>query len=81
MYVVLFLRSADITDMDILDCIVIGAGIQGSATTYHLAKRGLSVLMMDQVSCIVHSVIVPLRSLRNKGSFLPLGDTNQNCHT
>ena len=46
-----------IPNMDILDCIVIGAGIQGSATTYHLAKRGLSVLMMDQVSGIVHNYI------------------------
>lgn len=34
-----------------LDAIVVGAGIEGSAVAYHLAKRGLgNVLLLEQVS-------------------------------
>ncbi len=31
------------------DSIVVGAGVVGSATAYHLAKRTKSVLLLDQV--------------------------------
>ena len=32
------------------DCIVVGAGPAGSTTAYHLAKQGLSVLVLDQAN-------------------------------
>ena len=31
------------------DYIVIGAGVNGSWTAYHLSKRGFKVLLLDQV--------------------------------
>jgi 2-polyprenyl-6-methoxyphenol hydroxylase-like FAD-dependent oxidoreductase len=31
------------------DVIVVGAGIEGSATAYHLAKQGHSTLLLEQV--------------------------------
>ncbi len=31
------------------DVIVIGAGVEGSATGYHLAKNGKRTLMLEQV--------------------------------
>lgn len=30
------------------DVIVVGAGIEGSAAAYHIAKRGLKVLLLEQ---------------------------------
>lgn len=35
------------------DCIVIGAGIQGSFTAYHLAKNNRRTLLIEQVSDLV----------------------------
>ena len=32
------------------DYVVIGAGVNGSWTAYHLSKRGFKVLLLDQVS-------------------------------
>ena len=32
------------------DYIVIGAGVNGSWTAYHLSKRGFKVLLLDQVN-------------------------------
>ena len=32
------------------DVVVIGAGIEGSATAYHLAKSGQKTLLLEQVS-------------------------------
>ena len=32
------------------DCIVVGAGIEGSATAYFLAKKKHNTLLLDQVS-------------------------------
>lgn len=34
---------------DLWDAIVIGAGIQGCFTAYHLAKHGKQVLLLEQV--------------------------------
>ena len=36
------------------DCIVIGAGVQGSFTAYHLAKKNKKTLLLEQV-CVMHS--------------------------
>lgn len=36
------------TDRDLFDCIVIGAGVQGSFTAYSLAKRGKRTLLLEQ---------------------------------
>lgn len=36
------------TDQDLFDCIVIGAGVQGSFTAYSLAKRGKRTLLLEQ---------------------------------
>lgn len=36
---------------DLCDAIVIGAGIQGCFTAYHLAKHGKRVLLLEQVLC------------------------------
>ena len=38
------------------DYIVIGAGVNGSWTAYHLSKRGFKVLLLDQV-CI-HTIFM-----------------------
>ena len=42
------------------NCIVIGAGIVGSATAYSLSRRGCSTLLLDQVgscwtACVMHN--------------------------
>lgn len=34
---------------DEFDCIVIGAGVQGSFTAYELAKRGKRTVLLEQV--------------------------------
>uniref|UniRef100_A0A3B4AXW8 Peroxisomal sarcosine oxidase n=1 Tax=Periophthalmus magnuspinnatus TaxID=409849 RepID=A0A3B4AXW8_9GOBI len=36
------------TDPELYDCIVIGAGVQGSFTAYSLAKRGKRTLLLEQ---------------------------------
>ena len=36
--------------VEFFDYIVIGAGINGSWTAYHLSKRGFKVLLLDQAS-------------------------------
>ncbi|KAK7882715.1 hypothetical protein WMY93_028889 [Mugilogobius chulae] len=36
------------TERDLFDCIVIGAGVQGSFTAYSLAKRGKRTLLLEQ---------------------------------
>lgn len=33
-----------------VDVVVVGAGVMGSATAYHLANRGASVILIEQVS-------------------------------
>ena len=35
------------------DAIVVGAGVEGSATAYHLAKQGQGTLLLEQVKCSV----------------------------
>ena len=37
-------------EVEFFDYIVIGAGINGSWTAYHLSKRGFKVLLLDQAS-------------------------------
>lgn len=32
-----------------IDCVVIGAGVHGSFTAYHLAKNGVRTLLLEQV--------------------------------
>lgn len=34
---------------DVLDCVVIGAGVQGSFTAYELAKRRKRTVLLEQV--------------------------------
>lgn len=34
---------------DIYDVIVVGAGVEGSSTAYHLAKSGKRTLLLEQV--------------------------------
>lgn len=34
---------------DVFDCVVIGAGVQGSFTAYELAKRGKRTVLLEQV--------------------------------
>ncbi len=35
-------------DTEVFDCIVVGAGIEGSATAYELSRRQMDVLLLDQ---------------------------------
>ena len=37
------------------DAIVIGAGIQGCFTAYHLAKHRKKVILLEQVLCLLHT--------------------------
>lgn len=37
-------------DSNVYDVIIVGAGIEGSATAYQVAKRGKSSLLLEQVS-------------------------------
>ena len=40
---------------EVYDVIVVGAGIEGSSTAYHLAKAGKRTLLLEQVSiCAVY---------------------------
>jgi len=39
---------ADMVDTEVFDCIVVGAGIEGSATAYELSRRQMDVLLLDQ---------------------------------
>ena len=43
-------------EVEFFDYIVIGAGINGSWTAYHLSKRGFEVLLLDQASNRYQSV-------------------------
>ena len=36
------------------DVVVIGAGIEGSAAAYYLRKKGLNVLLLEQVQKFLH---------------------------
>lgn len=40
------------------DVIVIGAGIEGSATAYHLAKRGQKTLLLEQVEMVTAALLL-----------------------
>lgn len=39
----------EMSTADVYDCIVIGAGVQGSFTAYELAKRGKRTVLLEQV--------------------------------
>lgn len=43
------LNIAKMTTTGEYDCIVIGAGVQGSFTAYQLAKRNKKTLLLEQV--------------------------------
>ena len=47
---------------DIWDCVVVGAGVVGSWTAYHLTQAGYNTLMIDQVSNISQIFILFTRS-------------------
>ena len=42
------------------DCIVVGAGIVGSWTAYHLAAAGKYTLMLDQVYSLLLLICFPI---------------------
>lgn len=42
---------------EVYDCIVIGAGIQGSSTAYHLAENKQKTLLLEQVGSMAHYLI------------------------
>ena len=44
---------------EVFDVVVIGAGVVGSSTGYHLAKQGRRVLLLDQVRlCHAHCSVI-----------------------
>ncbi len=45
------------------DIVVVGAGVIGSATAYHLANRGTSVLLVEQVNALLPLSILTARFL------------------
>jgi len=44
------LQACDVNGIMMWDTVVVGAGIEGSATAYDLAKRGRKTLLLEQVS-------------------------------
>lgn len=42
-------EPSEMSTADVYDCIVIGAGVQGSFTAYELAKRGKKTVLLEQV--------------------------------
>ena len=52
----------------VYDCIVVGAGIEGSATAYQLAKRKHKTLLLEQVGGLVVCYVVPYKSMFRAGS-------------
>lgn len=52
---------------EVYDCIIIGAGIQGSSTAYHLAKNKQKTLLLEQVGSMTHAHYL-LAILRCNGS-------------
>ena len=56
------------------DHIVVGAGINGAWSAYHLAKRGYRTLIIDQVKC--HSLTIRLHFIKNDSFFSSLCPTH-----
>ena len=50
--------------MAMYDVVVVGAGIEGSATAYYLLKKGLHVLLLEQVDYLANPAIATLRCCR-----------------
>lgn len=48
-YVMWVLNIANMSAKEDYDCIVIGAGVQGSFTAYQLAKKNKTTLLLEQV--------------------------------
>lgn len=48
------------------DTIVVGAGIEGSAAAYHLARRGRKTLLLEQVGLLVSFQYRPMLVRRTK---------------
>ena len=46
--------------MAMYDVVVVGAGIEGSATAYYLLKKGLHVLLLEQVDYLANPAIATL---------------------
>jgi len=42
--------------MDVYDVIVIGAGIEGSSTAYHIANKGTRKVALVEQVCVIVSV-------------------------
>ena len=42
---------------EVWDCIVVGAGIMGSCTAYHLARNGVKTLILEQVCKQVWGIV------------------------
>ena len=51
------------------DYIVIGAGVNGSWTAYHLSKRGFKVLLLDQVCIHTIFMLSFLAKMKFDGTF------------
>ena len=48
------------TRSEIWDCVVVGAGVIGSWTAYHLTQAGYNTLLIDQVSIQIIRFIIRL---------------------
>ena len=56
-----FLSSRSVEGvMAMYDVVVVGAGIEGSATAYYLLKKGLHVLLLGQVDYLANPAIATL---------------------
>lgn len=42
-------KPSEMSSADVYDCVVVGAGVQGSFTAYELAKGGRRTVLLEQV--------------------------------
>ena len=59
---------------EITDFIIVGAGVYGAATAWHLAVRGATVTVIDEkyIASLAHPVV------RGVEVFVPTGETDAN---